>query len=206
MEIMYNSILNKSFFFELFILLMIVSVAFGRMKSDNENVSDQAQIWQSETTSAIVINIDRNNGQITLKGEEGNVFTITIDKNVDLSQIDNGDEVNVELYRSLATDFHQPTQQEMENPLIITDQTIEAPEGTEPASGDLKQIRAVVQIIDIDEDDQTVTVMGPQGNEFELFVSDPSVLKNVKEGESMTVIYSEALAVSVKKAQADDAA
>ncbi len=203
---MYNSILNKSFFFELFILLMIVSVAFGRMKSDNENVSDQAQIWQSETTSAIVINIDRNNGQITLKGEEGNVFTITIDKNVDLSQIDNGDEVNVELYRSLATDFHQPTQQEMENPLIITDQTIEAPEGTEPASGDLKQIRAVVQIIDIDEDDQTVTVMGPQGNEFELFVSDPSVLKNVKEGESMTVIYSEALAVSVKKAQADDAA
>lgn len=206
MEIMYNSIINKSFFFELFILLMIVSVAFGRMKSDNENVSDQAQIWQSETTSAIVINIDRNNGQITLKGEEGNVFTITIDKNVDLSQIDNGDEVNVELYRSLATDFHQPTQQEMENPLIITDQTIEAPEGTEPASGDLKQIRAVVQIIDIDEDDQTVTVMGPQGNEFELFVSDPSVLKNVKEGESMTVIYSEALAVSVKKAQADDAA
>lgn len=203
---MYNSILHKRFLSFSFILLFIVPLSFARMKSENEDGSNGAIVWQSETIDAIVTNIDRNNRQMTLKGEEGNVFTITVDKNVDLSQIDNGDEVNVEFYRSLATDFHQPTQQEMENPLVITDQTIEAPEGTEPVSGDLKQIRAVVKIIDIDEDDQTVTVMGPQGNEFELFVSDPSMLEKVKEGESMTVIYSEALAVSVEKAQADEAA
>ncbi len=196
---MYNSILHKHFLSVSFLLLIIIPAAFAKTNSDNNDNRNGNIIWQSETIDAIVTNIDRNNREMTLKGEEGNVFTITVDKNVDLSLIDNGDEVNVELYRSLATDFHQPTQQELENPLVITDQTIEAPKGTEPVSGELRQIRAVIKIIDIDKEDQIVTVMGPQGNEFELFVSDPSKLNDLKEGESMTVTYSEALAVSVKK-------
>jgi len=202
---MYNSILHKHFLSVSFLLLIIIPVAFAKTNSDNNDNRNGNMIWQSETIDAIVTNIDRNNREITLKGEEGNVFTITVDKNVDLSLIDNGDEVNVELYRSLATDFHQPTQQELENPLVITDQTIEAPKGTEPVSGELRQIRAVIKIIDIDKEDQIVTVMGPQGNEFELFVSDPSKLNDLKEGESMTVTYSEALAVSVKKDRNDNA-
>lgn len=196
---MYNSILHKRFLSVIFTLLIIVPVAFAKTNSDNDGNHNGTMVWQTEDIDAIVTNIDRNNREITLKGDEGEVFTITVDKNVDLSQIDNGDKVDVEFYQSLAADFHQPTQQELENPLVITDQTIEAPEGTKPATGELKQIRAVVKIMDIDEDDQTVTVMGPQGNEFELFVSDPSKLNNLKEGESMTVTYSEALAVSVEK-------
>jgi len=202
---MYNSILHKHFLSVSFLLLIIIPAAFAKTNSDNNDNRNGNIIWQSETIDAIVTNIDRNNREMTLKGEEGNVFTITVDKNVDLSLIDNGDEVNVELYRSLATDFHQPTQQELENPLVITDQTIEAPKGTEPVSGELRQIRAVIKIIDIDKEDQIVTVMGPQGNEFELFVSDPSKLNDLKEGESMTVTYSEALAVSVKKDRNDNA-
>jgi len=200
---MYNSILYKRFLSVIFISLFIVSVAFARTNSDKGD--NGASVWESERIDAIVTNIDRKNREMTLKGDDGEVFTITVDKNVDLSEIDNGDKVDVEFYQSLATDFHQPTQQELENPLVITDQTIEAPEGTEPVSGELKQIRAVVKIIDIDFDDKTVTVMGPQGNEFELVVSDPSMLDKIKEGDSVTVTYSEALAIAVEEDRDDDA-
>jgi Cu/Ag efflux protein CusF len=196
---MCNSILHKRFSSIFFILLFIVTASFARTNSDSQDGHNGAQVWQREDIDAIVTNIDRNNRQMTLKDDDGNVFTITVDKNVDLSQIDNGDKVDVEYYQSLATDFHQPTQQELENPLVITDQTIDAPEGTEPVSGQLKQIRAVVKIIDIDRDDNTVDVMGPQGNRFEIVVSDPSILDKIKEGDSMTVTYSEALAISVEK-------
>ncbi len=187
------------------VLIVFITILFSTAgartggENDNNNDNNGTEAWEKETISAIVTNIDRSNNQMTLKDDDGDVFTVTLDKRVDLSRIDNGDKVKVELYRSLATDFHEPTQQERENPLIITDQTIESPEGTEPAEGNLKQIQAVVQIIDIDEDDQEVTVMGPQGNEFELFVSDPSLLENLKEGDSMTVIYSESLVVSIEK-------
>ena len=200
---MCNSILHKRFLSVFFILLFIVPVSFARTNSDNQDGRNGALVWETEDIDAIVTNIDRNNRQMTLKGDDGEVFTITVDKNVDLSEIDNGDKVDVELYQSLATDFHQPTQQELENPLVITEQTIEAPEGTEPISGELKQIRAVVRIIDIDFDDNTVTVMGPQGNQFEIVVSDPSMLDKIKEGDSMTVTYSEALAISVEKDRDD---
>jgi hypothetical protein len=46
-------------------------------------------------------------------------------------------------------------------------------------------------------------VMGPQGNQFEIVVSDPSMLDKIKEGDSMTVTYSEALAISVEKDRDD---
>lgn len=196
---MSNSILKNQTIARVLIVFITILFSTAGARNGAENENNGGKTWEKETISATVTNIDRNNNQMTLKGDEGNVFTVTLDKKVDLSKIDNGDKVNVEMYRSLATDFHEPTQQERESPLVITDQTIESPEGTEPAEGNLKQIRAVVQVMEIDEDDQTVTVMGPQGNEFELFVSDPSLLENVKEGDSMTVIYSESLVVSVEK-------
>lgn len=186
-----------------------VSFSFAESDSCNENgnngsndsADDGTINWQLETASATVTNIDRENNEVTLKDEDGNTFTVTLDKKVDLSQISNGDKVNVQYYRSLATDFREPTAEDQRDPLVITDETIDAPEGTEPTKGDLKQIRAVVKIQNVDKDEQTVTVKGPMDNEYTLYVSDSSDLDKLKEGESITVTYTEALAVSLQKAQ-----
>lgn len=196
---MNNSILKSSIFSGAFILLLAVAFSFAQMESGTQSGKNGAKTWQMESITAVITNIDKNNNEVTLKDENGNTFMVTVDKKIDLSQLNNGDKVNVEMYRSLATDFHAPSQEEIDNPLVITDQTVEAPEGTEPSAGNLRQIRAVVKIEDIDEDDQTVRVKGPQGNEFTLFVQNPSILDRLKEGDSMTVTYSQALAVSLIK-------
>ncbi len=208
-------IMGKTKFFTIFTtLLFITAMSFaesdtcngnGNNGSDNNNGTEKSESddgaisWQKDSVSATVTDVNEDDNEVTLKDDDGNTFTVTTDKDVNLTEISEGDKVNVEYYQSLATDFREPTSEDKENPLVITEETVEAPEGTEPAEGELRQIKAVVKIQDVDKEDQTVTVRGPQGNEYTLFVSDPSNLDKLEEGESITVTYTEALAVSIEE-------
>jgi Cu/Ag efflux protein CusF len=45
-----------------------------------------------------------------------------------------------------------------------------------------------------------VTVKGPQGNTVDLMVENPDTLKNIKKGDQVEAVYTEALAISVEPA------
>ena len=76
-----------------------------------------------------------------------------------------------------------------------------APAGTSPAAGGLRQFRVVTTVEGLDRPTQTITVKGPRGNYLTARVENPSNLTKMRIGDNIVVTYTEALAISVDKAQ-----
>jgi hypothetical protein len=130
------------------------------------------------------------------------VLTLDVDERVKrLNEIETGDQVTAGYYVSLATEIREPTPEERDAPLIVVAGAGKAPPGTSPAGGGLQQIKAVVTIEDIDRSAETVTLKGPLGNYLTVKVLDPARLQQVRLGDTVVVTYTEALAVSIKKAK-----
>jgi hypothetical protein len=65
----------------------------------------------------------------------------------------------------------------------------------------LRRFKVVTTIEGLDRPTQTVTVKGPRGNYLTARVADPSRLTQVRIGENIVITYTEALAISLEKAQ-----
>jgi len=159
------------------------------------------EIWQLVSVTAEVQKVDLEKRELTIKGPQGNVSSFTVDKRVKrLNEIKVGDKIQVDYFRSVAGELRQPTAEEKNQPLTVLEGAAKAPPDTAPAAGGLRQIRAVVNIVDIDRAAETVTLTGPLGNTLTVRVADPGKLEKVKKGDTVIVTYTEALAVSVEKA------
>ena len=76
-----------------------------------------------------------------------------------------------------------------------------APPGTSPAAGGLRRFKVVTTIEGLDRPTKTITVKGPLGNYLTARVLDPSRLTQVRIGDHVVVTYTEALAISLRKAE-----
>lgn len=162
---------------------------------------DAREVGKIVTTTATVTAVDPNKREITLKDSKGNEVTFAVDKSVTrLKEVKVGDKVRAEYYVSIASEIRPPTAEEKDNPLTVLETTAKAPKGTTPARGALRQIRAVVTVENIDRDAETATIKGPRGNTLTVKALDPARLDRVKVGDTVIVTYTEALAVSLEKA------
>ncbi len=154
------------------------------------------------TVTATVEAIDPVTREVTLKGPLGNSVTFTVDKRVKrLNDVKVGDLVQADYYVSFAAEVRKPTPEEEEHPLVVLDAAGKAPPGTSPAAGGLRRFKVVTTIEGLDRPTQTVTVKGPRGNYLTARVADPSRLTQVRIGDTVVVTYTEALAISLEKAE-----
>ena len=84
-------------------------------------------------------------------------------------------------------------------PITVLEVAAKAPPDTAPAADGLRQIKAVVTVEGIDRPAEMVTLKGPLGNTITIKVLDPSRLDKVSLGDTVIVIYTESLAISVEK-------
>ena len=154
------------------------------------------------SVTASVEAIDYTNREVVLKGPLGNEVTFTVDQRVKrLGEVKVGDLVQADYYVSAAAELRKPTAEETANPLVVLGATAKAPPGTSPAAGGLRQFKAVTTVEGLDRPSQTITVKGPRGNYLTARVAEPSRLTQMRIGDTIVVTYTEALAVSVEKAQ-----
>jgi len=154
------------------------------------------------TVTASVEAIDLTNREVTLKGPLGNTVTFTVDQRVKrLNEVKVGDFVRADYYVSIAAELREPTAEEKEHPLEIVQAAAKAPPGTSPAAGGLRRFKVVTTIEGLDRPTQTVTVKGPRGNYLTARVADPSRLTKVRIGDNIVITYTEALAISLEKAE-----
>jgi Cu/Ag efflux protein CusF len=59
-----------------------------------------------------------------------------------------------------------------------------------------KSVRVIADVVAVNPKAQTVTLRGPKRT-LELAVKDPAMLKNVKVGDQVEVLYVEAVAMTV---------
>jgi Cu/Ag efflux protein CusF len=154
------------------------------------------------TVTATVEAIDQKTREVTLKGQLGNTVTFTVDPAVKrLNEVKVGDVVRSDYYISFAAELRKPTSEEEKHPLVVLDAAGKAPPGASPAAGSLRRFKVVTTIEGLDRPTQTVTVKGPRGNYLTARVADPSNLTKMRIGETIVVVYTEALAISVEKAE-----
>src|SRR5204863_9466331 len=112
-----------------------------------------------------------------------------------------GDFVRADYYVSIAAEIRKPTAEEEKNPIVELEAAGKAPPGTSPAAGGLRRLKVVTTIEGLDRPTKTATIKGPLGNYWTVRVADPAVLTQLRIGETAVVICTEALAISLEKAE-----
>jgi hypothetical protein len=152
------------------------------------------------TLTAEVTAINLTNREVTLKGPEGNEVTITVSDAVKrLDEVKVGDFVRVDYLVSLAAEIRKPTAEEAAHPLVIMTADGKSPKGEMPAAGVARQFKVVTTIEALNRPAQTVTVKGPLGRYLTARVADPERLTKVRIGQTVVIVFTEALAVSLEK-------
>jgi hypothetical protein len=170
---------------------------------DSATMSRQDSVLVSETATVEAINPDTR--EITLKGPLGNEVSFVVDQRVKrLNEVKVGDKITADYYMSIAAELREPTADEQQHPITLLEGAGKAPPGTSPAAGGLRRYKVVTTVEGLDRPTQTVTIKGPRGNYLTVRVADPSNLTKMKIGDNIVVTYTEALAISVKKAKKSD--
>ena len=159
--------------------------------------------WQTATMveeTATVEAVDQATRMVTLKGPKGNSVTFKAGDQVrNLAQVKVGDEVKFAYYESLAvrvlkTGEAFPTASE-------STAVARAQKGEKPAGVVGKEVTANATITAIDKAAKTATLKGEDGKSVTVTPRDPKNLEKVKVGDRLVITYTEAVAVSVEKAE-----
>ena len=171
------------------------ALADGHEKADKPSMAASRTMTMSATVEAI----NQETREVTLKGSSGEMVTITASPDVrNLAQVEAGDRVLAEVYEE------------------VTIQVLANPEGMEPGAGefgaaaradegqmpggavmDTLVITAVVEEIDLENN--TYKLRGPQGNIREFVAQDPENLKKAAVGDLVIITITQAMGVLVEQ-------
>ena len=155
---------------------------------------------QHVVVTAVVTDIDMADREVTLRGQDGKEFTITVSDAVQrLDEVKVGDWVRVDYYASVVAELRAATPEEAAAPLTVTDVTGRAPNTLPPSAGTVRQYRVVTTVQSIDTDNQTVTVRGPRGHTLTARAANPENLAKINVGDTIVITYTEGVAVSLVK-------
>jgi len=149
--------------------------------------------------TATVVGIDATTRDVTLKRQDGKVVTINASPEVrNFDQIKVGDKVNVEYVAALSLELKKSGSGIRES--SDKEGLARTPLGAKPGGVVGRQVTVLADVVAIDAKNQFITLRGPKGNLVDLAIQDPAQLKNIKKGDQVEAIYTEAAAVSVEAA------
>ena len=148
-------------------------------------------------TTATVEAVNPASRYVTLKGPEGNMVTVRAGERIEnLDKIKPGDQVDIQYYRSVAVDV---VAQEGDESAPERQRSTSTTLGATPG-GASRQMTSIVKILVVDPYKKAIAFRDPEGNWREVSVNDPSLrhsLDELKEGDTVRVTFTDALAVSL---------
>ena len=155
--------------------------------------------------SATVDAIDAKTRAITLKLASGEKRTIVAGDQVkNFDQIHVGDTVTVGYVEALALELKKGGKEVVHR--TETKGMEKAKPGEKPAVAIGREITAVADVTNVDEEKHLVSVKNKDGKIIDLNIRDPEQLKLIKKGDQIKATYTEALAISVDPTPAKPAA
>ena len=154
---------------------------------------------QTLVADATVVAINQKTRHVTLKGADGERFTIVAGPEVrNLAQVKKGDVVRTTYQESIAYEV-QPAGTAKPGVGASTDVS-RAEVGQKPAASVRDTVTVRFTIAKIDKAKSEATLRDPDGKVNVVKVKDPSKLDAVQVGDVVDITYTEALAISVEKA------
>lgn len=147
--------------------------------------------------------LNQQTREVSLRGPQGNVVSFVVDPKVQrLNEFKVGDLVTAEYYLSLAAELRAPTAEEKAAPIQAVAGAAKTPPGATPAAGGLRAFKVVATVEGIDLPTRALTLKGPMGNYLTVRARDVNKLKQMKLGDTIVIVYTEALAIGMNKAPA----
>jgi len=152
--------------------------------------------------TATVESIDQASRLVTLRGEEGNAFTLLVSEEVrNLPQVKTGDRVTVSFFEAIAAEVKKPGEGAEGVQADIS--TVRAEPGERPAAGAGVLLRTTVEIEFVDTTFNTVTFRRSDGASRTVAVQTPEgrqFIRGLRKGDRVEIAYTEAFAIEVKPA------
>jgi hypothetical protein len=154
-----------------------------------------ATVAATSTVTATVVAIERDTRTVTLKEKSGRVFEVQVgDEARNFDQLRVGDIVTMEYRKAMSLSLEKTS-----GPRSATQQIIEsrAAPGEKPGGTIGREVTVMADVMAVNAKAKSVTLKGPQGDTVDVIVEDPEQLKNIRKGDQVKVVYTEAIAISV---------
>lgn len=191
---------RTSFHFRRIIGTTSLALLFGACSSEPPK---PVTIEDTQEISATVEAIDINTRMVSLRGPDGEKFTVHVAPEVrNLAQVKAGDRVVARYYEALAAELRArgDGSGKTEAPVVETDAGVAAA-GAKPGVVVGKQSRQTVRITSVDKKNHVVNFYGSDGLARALPVRTPQgqeFISKLEAGDEVEVTYTEAVAVSVE--------
>ena len=161
--------------------------------------------WSLVTAQGKVTAINKDTREITLMGPQGELATVTASDAVKrFDEISVSDMITFDYYTYMKAEFRQPTEAELNEPLVVLVEGGKAPEGMDPAAIVGAEVKAVVTVEILNRPAMLATVKGPRGNYTSIPMEDEELMTQLHIGQVVILTYTEAMAVSLEKVGAKD--
>ena len=157
--------------------------------------AESATVTGTKTVTAKVVAIDSTTRTVMLKDKKGRVVEVQVGEEArNFDQLKIGDVVTTEYRESMSLSLTKAS-----GPRSASERTIEqrSTPGAKPGGTIGREVTIMADVIAVNPKAETVTLKGPQGNTVEVIVQDPEQMKNIRKGDQVQVVYTEALAISV---------
>jgi ribosomal protein L6P/L9E len=155
--------------------------------------TDKTTVTGTATVIATVVAIDPATRTVTLKDKNGRVEKLEAGEEVrNFDQLKVGDVVTTEYREARSLSLRKTS-----GPRSATERQIVHPAaaGTEPGGTISREVTVVGDVVAVDAKGTHVTIKGPQGT-MDVLV-DPEQLKNIRQGDQVEIVHTEAVAISV---------
>jgi len=146
-----------------------------------------------------VKSIDKKGRSIVVVGATGNVVLLTLGEEArNFDQIRVGDLVTLTYVQALALELRKVDNMGIRE-RVDSEKTVRAQPGEKPAGAVERSVRVIANVVAVNPKAQTITLRGPKRT-IELVVNNPDQLKEVKVGNQVEALYTEAIALEVSAA------
>tara|TARA_Y100000385_G_scaffold76696_1_gene77670 strand:- start:191 stop:814 length:624 start_codon:yes stop_codon:yes gene_type:complete len=147
-----------------------------------------------------VIAVDLETREVVVRGPAGNFLTLTArEDGVDLANIAVGDTIVADYVASIEAEVRTPTEEETANPWVVMGEMANTTDDAEmTAAGAARLVRAVCTIEAMDRNGNVV-IKDARGRMHTVGGVELEKLDNVRLGDTVVVVFTEALVLSLKE-------
>ncbi len=143
--------------------------------------------------------VDKKRRSVVIVGPNGNEILMNLSDEVrNFDQIKVGDLVTLTMMQAIALELRKVANNGVRE-RVDSENAVVAKPGEKPGVVVEKSVRVVANVVAVNSKAQTVTLRGPKRT-VELAVKDPAMLQNVKVGDQVEGVVTEAVALTVTAA------
>ena len=177
--------------------------AFADSHAEGESEGGSVRVAAVQV-AAVITDIDKETRELTLELPGSAFVTLTAGAEIQrFDEFDVGDAIVASYVTSLAGEVREPTPEEQENPWQELDAAAVAGMDLPPGVAGMRVIKAVCTIEGMNRVAGTVMIQDPRGKYHLIGDVAPEKFEGRTLGETVVMIYTEAVALTLEKATAE---